>query len=111
MPRPTAYLSASLLLLPVPAFAAPGWSCQTGANGAWVCQPQNADTQPNTPNNNAPTAAPVPRPSTAPATVAPSAGTSPTQPVNAKPTAEPVVPPISPATTPVAAQPQPAAPA
>lgn len=77
-PRPTAYLSASLLLLPIPSLAAPGWDCHSGPNGNWVCQPKAGASGPvsagqlptrsvPTPATPTPPPAPTPAPQPAPA--------------------------------------------
>jgi len=93
MPRPTAYLSASLLLLPIPTLAAPAWSCHTGADGNWTCAPKSDATA----SGAAPVPAQVPTqaptqvaPTQVPSTPAPST-TAPTTPVVARPA--PVAPP------------------
>ncbi|HSB96989.1 MAG TPA: LPS assembly protein LptD [Spongiibacteraceae bacterium] len=93
MPRPTAYLSASLLLLPIPALAAPGWSCHTGADGNWTCAPKSDAAA------SGATPVPVQAPTQVPTTQAPPARALPTQ---SLPTAAP--------TTPAPARPAPIAP-
>lgn len=107
-PRPTAYLSASLLLLPIPSLAAPGWDCHSGPNGNWVCQPKagtNATPVGELPTRNAPT------PRTAPPPVAPPAQPESAQRSVAEPDAAsaPPAPPAQPAATAVAPAPQSAA--